>query len=288
MNKSSGRGKVNPWEVIDYFLPVLAMAGDYALEIQARVQSGGDKLSGATRISRALTDADLSVQGLIEVAALARFPRFAYHTEEIDRSINLKYFPKTADYLLALDPINGTLFYQDGLPIFDIILTLIRGREIVAAIDYIPGRQTCFMAIRGEGAFTATRADALERRPWRSFRLGTPSEPVLAYRLEARERARLEESFHIVDLDRDYRPMDWCYTVHSLLTGDVSAYVKQSAHLIDWGAVAFIAEQAGGAVSDFTGAPAPNFFDFPETRVPNLVAAASREILDQVVATLNR
>jgi len=286
VNNSAARGKVNPWEVIDYFLPSLAMAGDYALEIQARVQSSGDKLTGATRISRALTDADLSVQSLIEVAALARFPGFAYHTEELDRSLNFKYFPKSSDYLLALDPINGTLFYQDGLPIFDIILTLIRGREIVAVIDYIPGRQTYFMAIRGEGAFTTTRADALERRPWQTFRLGPPAEPVLVYRLDGRDQARLAESFQVVDLERDYRPPDWRYTAHSLLTGDVSAYVKRSAQLIDWGAVAFIAEQAGGAVSDFGGSPAPNFFDFPETRVPNLVAAASREILDQVVATL--
>ena len=287
MKKTVGK-KTNLWEMIDYYLPVLAMAGDYALEIQERVQSSGDKLHGATRISRALTDADLSVQGLIEVAALARYPGLAYHSEEIDRSLNFKYFPKVADYLLAVDPINGTLFYQDGLPIFDIILTIIRGREIVTSIVYIPGRQTYYMAIRGEGAFTTTRADALERKPWKSFRLEPPAEVVLTYRIGDDYEARLRENFRVTDMDKDYTPRNWKLTLHSLLTGDISAYLKESAQLIDWGAIAFIAEQAGGAACDFSGGPLPNFFDYPDTRVPNIVAAASPEILAQVVAVLNR
>lgn len=284
--KKAGGKKQNLWEMIDYYLPVLAMAGDYAIEIQERVQSSGDKLHGATRVSRALTDADLSVQGLIEVATLARFPQIAYHSEEIDRSWNFKYFPKVADYLIALDPINGTLFYQDGLPIFDIILTIIRGREIVSSIVYIPGRQTYYMAIRGEGAFTTTRADTLDRKPWKAFRLDRPADPVLVYRIDRDYDLKLRENFRLIDLDRDYAPRGWKYTVHSLLTGEISAYLKQSAQLIDWGAVAFIAEQAGGAACDFAGKPLPSFFDFPDNRVPSLVAAASREILDQVVATL--
>ena len=69
---------------------------------------------------------------------LAKFPELGFFTEEEKYSYNLKYFSKDNDYVLTLDPINGTRFYKDGLLIFDIIITILHRRKIEAAVAYIP------------------------------------------------------------------------------------------------------------------------------------------------------
>ena len=124
-------------KVIDYLLPNIVIAGDYAAQIQAVVQNKSNK-NEKTVFQQALTDADLSVQNFLEVALLAEYPDICFYTEEEDKSLNMKYFPTNAEYEISLDPINGTQFYRDNLRIFDIIITITRHDDVVSAITYLP------------------------------------------------------------------------------------------------------------------------------------------------------
>ena len=79
-------------EIVSFLLPQLLTAGRYAARIQQRIHARPAK-SGDTEFQQALTDADLSVQGFLEVVMLSRFPGVKFFSEELADSLNAKYFP---------------------------------------------------------------------------------------------------------------------------------------------------------------------------------------------------
>lgn len=273
-------------QAVEYYLPHLVLAGDYALRIQSRVRSQATKENAATPLSQALTDADLSVQNMIEVATLARYPDVAFDPEEADKSVNLKYFPTDAPFLITLDPINGTAFYKDGLPIFDIIITILEGKRIVAAIVYLPAKGLFFIGIQGHGAFSTTKEGVPHNTTWSPFRLQPQSDIVLTYRCPVEVEEQLRQVLPVRDIQRDYHPRDWNFSINSILTGDITAFVKTQVQIIDWGAIAFIAELSGGVVSDLQGNPIPSYLDYPDRRIPNIVASSSRQVHERILAAI--
>lgn len=274
-------------EIIQYYLPYLILAGDYALQVQSSVHSQDEKGQGATKFSQALTDADLSVQNMVEMATLAKFPQFSVELEEAERSINLKYFPADSRVLIALDPINGTVFYKDGLPIFDIILTVLERGDIAAAVTYIPARGVFYIGLKGKGAFKTTKEEVGRNEPWQKHVLQPTSDTVLTYRCSVDKRDRLSKVMKVRDLEEDYNPETWDLAIFDILDGDIAAYVKENAQIIDWGAIGFIAREAGGVISDISGKPIPRYLDFPNKRIPNIVVSASQDIHGQVIGALN-
>lgn len=266
--------------MIQYFMPFLATAGDYALAIQRRVQSAPDKTEGATAFSQALTDADLSIQNFIEVAALARFPDIAFDPEEAKASINLKYFSPSGPRgcVVFLDPVNGTKFYRDGVPLFDIILTVAENNEIVAAVTYVPARSCYFIGIATQGAYITTRHEYISRALWRNLHLSPTTAPLLTYRCPDSALVHLRNTFDVRALDRDYDPAQWSIVTFSILAGESCGFVKfGGVSVIDWGALAFIAKLAGGIVSDGNGSPIERFPCYPDRTIPSIVAASDAQ-----------
>lgn len=266
------------------FLPSLIVAGDYALRIQKRVGGLVSKVEAASIFSEALTDADIAVQTFFEVILIGRHPDLGFEPEETSR--NLRYFPVNAEYIVTLDPINGTLFYKDGLPLFDIVMTILREGRVVGAVTYVPVRGEFFIGVAGEGAFTTTREEVAQDRPWAEFRLPTaPAQLALTYRCLDDVEARLKRIVPSVDLARDYDPATAWVTIFSILRGDICAFLKGDAQVIDWGAIGFIVEQAGGVVTDFAGQPIPPY-DPPRRRIPNLLCCVDRDLHSRIVSEL--
>ena len=111
-------------DILDYLTPFVVTAGRYSLEVQGQVKSQQGKSGMADAFGEALTDADLSGQAFIEVAMLARFPHLRFFGEEHEQSYNMKYFSDDAELCVYLDPVDGTLFYKDGLDSYNVIATL--------------------------------------------------------------------------------------------------------------------------------------------------------------------
>ena len=151
-------------QLFDYYLSYMPLAGAYALEIQSRIEKHPDKQGMDNPFGAALTDADLSLQNFFEVITLARFPGVAFFGEEEEQSLNMKYFPEGVELKVLLDPIDGTRYYADNLPSFNIIVSIVSQKGFEAAIVYIPGKERCYAARSGEGARVYTRVDLLEGR----------------------------------------------------------------------------------------------------------------------------
>jgi fructose-1,6-bisphosphatase/inositol monophosphatase family enzyme len=258
-------------EMVDYFLGLLVTAGDYALAIQPQV-AGPPQKDGHNPWVSALTDADLSVQNFIEVATLARFPGVHFYGEEQAQSLNQKYFPRDAEISVHLDPINGTFLYKNQRPRWDIILSIAERRRLVAAISYVPSSGRFYLAVRDRGALTGEHRHArladlvpLQTRPG--------SRQCLTYQTpEINDRLRGEfECYDIVTDDDPARGLD---NLNEFYSGRLAAFACRGGECLDWGAVAFIATQAGAKASRLDGSPLHIFEDFdPQETVDMLVAA---------------
>lgn len=146
-----------PRQILQALLPHLRVAAAYAQEIQSCIAAQPEKDSDNIFVS-ALTDADLSIQTFVEVLLLGLFPTVRFHGEEHEKSHNTKYFraldlgPQD-DYLVTLDPIDGTRFYLDGHANYQIILNVLNADGFEAALVIRPAYGRYFYALRGEGLF---------------------------------------------------------------------------------------------------------------------------------------
>lgn len=274
-------------ELTQYYLQALLVAGDYACRIQKSVGLHDAKEGMDNAFSQALTDADLSVQNYIEICTLAKYPQFAFYGEEDDQSLNKKYFPDSSEYILSVDPINGTLYYKDNLPYFDIILTLTKKGELIWVLSYMPRKELIYYAIKGQGTVVLSTAKARERRCGRALKLNAGPGVVLTFRAKHLVDA-LSPKINIVDNDKHYDPAKPGYTVNGIFEGGISGFAIEQAHIIDWGAYAFLVREAGGFATDFKGAEIPNAYDFPRCRVPSLIVATTRPLHEQMISLLNR
>ena len=157
-----------PREILAALLPYLKTAGAYAQQVQTQIAAQPDKDGkGDNFFASALSDADLSIQTMMEVVLLGLFPNVRFYGEEHEQTYNTKYFRAIdlgpqGDYLLTLDPIDGTQFYLDGHSNYQIILGILNADEYEAAIAITPSQDLYYYTLRGEGTFVGSLAQSLD------------------------------------------------------------------------------------------------------------------------------
>ena len=269
--------------LVDYYLPVLISAGDFARAIQAGVQ-GPDPKTGPNAWAEALTDADLAVQTYIEVATIARDPALGFFGEEWAQSVNHKYFDPAAPTVVYLDPVNGTYLYKNQRDGWDIILSIAHEGQLVAAVSYMPARGRFYLALRHRGALTGSRdtprVEAMDRLHTQSG-----SRVCLTYQAPAVKQAVSEQydAFDIVEDDDPARGFD---NLNDLFTGRLDAFACRGGELLDWGAMAFIVHHAGGTVSALDGSPLSGLNAFQPDAPADMLVAASPAIHREILALL--
>lgn len=78
-----------------------------------------------------------------------RFPDFSFLAEESGKTEN----GSKNDYAWVIDPLDGTVNYAHGLPIFSVSIALIKGKEILCGVIYNPILDELFVAEKDKGAF---------------------------------------------------------------------------------------------------------------------------------------
>jgi myo-inositol-1(or 4)-monophosphatase len=61
--------------------------------------------------------------------------------------------PKSSDYKWIIDPLDGTVNYAHGVPIFSVSIGIEKDGEVEVGVVYDPSRKEMFFAIKNEGAF---------------------------------------------------------------------------------------------------------------------------------------
>ena len=276
-----------PRQILETLLPPLRLAAGYARHIQTKIASQPDKTDVANAFAAALTDADLSIQTFVEVALLGAFPDIRFFGEEHEKTYNTKYFRaidfgETRDYLVTLDPIDGTRFYKDGHPSYQIIVTVANTDDYEAVLAISPAYGNYYYGLRGQGTFKGELSVDLD--DCQPLQLSpSPNRVMVGTRL-ASLKPVLSDRYEVISIAEDYSTDVRVPTVNGILTGELAGVVLAIGQLIDGAALAFLAREAGFIVTDLAGEPLPPLAHHQGYRLPGLIMAATPELHQDLVA----
>lgn len=267
-----------------HLLPHFVVAGKLACRIQDDIAKNGNRNGDAKtgdRFTEALTDADIAVETYLGTVLLTSFEDAAFYGEEHERDRVSAYFPKEAPYLVTLDPIDGTLYFKDGLPLFAVILTVCVQDAIRASVVYLPREGRFYFAIRGEGAMTMTAADIEAGRAPTPHRVSRSGNVVLVdTNFRDRKPALEAAGFEVITPTIDYDAgMGWEKTSVKMLEGKIAGMAFINAQLIDAGAIAFIAVEAGGRDNG-------PVFDHESRRAKPLIVGTDADTYEKIAAIM--
>ena len=248
----------SPRKIIETLLPHLRVAAGYARQIQDRIKSLPAK-SAENILSAALTDADLSIQTLVEVALLGTYPDLAFHGEEYEQSRNTKYFSSTKldaeGYLITLDPIDGTKYYLDGFDNYQIILSILSANTYEAAIAISPARHCYYYAIKNQGVYRGSLEQDLD--DCTLLEITNPHPAILLGWGMAHLKPALQDNYRVIDLENCYSSSYQFPNYNGIFSGDLIGWITKRGKFIDSAALAFMARENGCIVTGFDGLPLP-------------------------------
>jgi len=234
---------------------------------------GGDMQVDKKGAIDLVTNIDIEVERSFRAMIAERFPDHEVLGEEFAQAAEHDEIPR---FCWVFDPVDGTTNYAHGLPIFCSSLALeIDGAPVVGAI-YDPTRRELFSAERGQGAW-------LNGKP---LRVSTPDALIDSLLVTGFPYSVQQESGELVGLFAEFlrssravrrlgsAALDLCYVA----AGRFEAFWEQKLNPWDVSAGALIVEEAGGRVTDSTGAPF-------RSRTGSIVASNGR-IHDAVVDTI--
>ena len=214
-----------------------------------------DKADGAGPV----TEADLAVNALLEEKLLNARPNYGWLSEEsADNSLR-----QSKEFVFIIDPIDGTRSFIEGARTWAHSLAVARHGVITAAVVLLPMRDLLFTAELGGGARLNNTPISASRQD------GYLGSNILAAKpgLDAKHWADGKPPV----FDRHHRP-SLAYRLSLVAQGEFDAMLTlRPSWEWDIAAGALIITEAGGTISDKTGAPLK--FNSTDPRLNGVVAA---------------
>lgn len=197
-------------------------------------------------ISSVVTEADLTSEKVI-MEELERGPdRYNIISEESGYADHRSFFT------WVIDPLDGTSNFAAGLPWFGVIITLFRDSTPVMAGMYLPVDDQLYYAESGQGAWK-------NDQPIRCSGSRDLKEILVAYSFDfSSEPGKTEAEMELMNrLSKKIRNtrstnclIDFCYAAEGML----GAAINQTTRIWDIAAPWLLIREAGGIVTDITGA----------------------------------
>lgn len=219
-----------------------------------------------------VTDADEAAERFLEAEILRAFPDALVIGEEgVSKDARLLDALGDADLTFILDPVDGTLNFASGLPLFGVMAAVVVKGEVVCGIILDPISDDSAMAVRGEGAWiqkpdgTTTPLHAAHAVPL-SQMTGNVSWRFLPEDL----RSVVTGNFPQVAMAADFRCS--AHTYRLIASGHLHFSFSSSVMPWDHAAGWLIYREAGGYTAHFDGSPYR-----PVNRGGGLISAPDRE-----------
>jgi myo-inositol-1(or 4)-monophosphatase len=233
----------DPKALLDLAVRAAKAAGDLLI---AGLRSGPTEVSSKSTKTDLVSDLDRASEELIISAIRAERPGDGFLGEEGGTTAG------TSPVRWVVDPLDGTVNYLYGIPVFAVSIAAEVGTEVVAGVVHDPSRAETFTAVAGGGSYCNGRR----------LKASDASDPALAlvgtgFAYDARVRNR--QGRVVADLlprVRDIRragaaALDLC----AVGAGRLDAYFESGTHHWDRAAGALVATEAGAWVGDLEGGP---------------------------------
>ena len=192
-----------------------------------------------------VTEADRAAEAAIRAILDSEYPHDAIIGEEYGEKSG------TSGRSWILDPIDGTVSFMAGRPIFGTLIALLEdGWPVLGVIDQ------CISGERWVGA--AGRETTFNGKPVRTRSCRALSDAVLASTGPQYFDEHTAEHFMGLAAKTAHKRMLWggdCYNYGLLAAGHIDLVVESGLKLHDFAALAPIVEGAGGMMCDWNGEP---------------------------------
>ena len=198
-----------------------------------------------------VTEADRAIESLLRNEIRAAFPQDAVLGEEHGEIAG------SSGFRWVIDPIDGTVSFSTGVPLFGTLIGLEFRDRIVAGICSMPALGERVWASRGGGAWWERRRPdgSMHRSPARVRRCERLADALVCTSgLEYFERARATDSLvRVARASRRIRGWSDCYAGMLVATGRCDAWFDPVMHPWDSGPFPVILAEAGGVFTDWRG-----------------------------------
>ncbi len=206
-----------------------------------------------------VTAADLASERLIVEAIRNRFPD--HHILSEEGLGDLHDVAAEIPHLWLVDPLDGTVNYAHGFPVWGVTLALAERGRVVMGVTYDPLREQIFWAEQGQGAWcNGERLHVSKVERLQDALLATG----FAYKRASLGAASTEEEpgnnlaeFGVVmpRVQGIRRAGAAALDLAYLAAGWLDAYWEMHLQPWDWAAGTLLIREAGGTVSDMRGEP---------------------------------
>jgi 3'(2'), 5'-bisphosphate nucleotidase len=223
-------------------LPIARMAGMAILSVY---ESGADMQVEHKSDDSPLTLADkksnqVICDGLEELSP--RFPIISEENKQVDYEVRKNY-----EYYWLIDPLDGTKEFIKRNGEFTVNIALVKDREVVLGIVYIPCLDEMYWAAKGEGAWWMT-AEGTEKLQVSDFRMTDAQLRVVCSRSHQNEATK---NFVEALLEPVLISKGSSLKFLILAKGEADLYPRMSPTMEwDTAAAQIVLEEAGGRVID--------------------------------------
>jgi len=228
-----------------------------------------------------VSQADLAAQEAIRECILNSFPDHDFLSEEDAADRKSQGLPaiteRKSEYRWVVDPLDGTTNYIHHMPGWAVSIALQKGSNIELGVVYDPLSKETYVAERGKGAL-------LNGKRLKSSGCTALDKALVAVSFSAhvpRDSPEIRRFVEVLLASQSVRrlgsaALNLCYVA----AGRLDAYFATSVAIWDVAAGLLIAEEAGGKMTAFDGSPIA-------LERPELIAAASEQLLQKLVATVS-
>lgn len=223
---------------------------DTAIDASKRAGEIAKKYFELTTLERALKDdaslvtiADKESETAIVEAIVTNFPDHGIVGEE-GTAVN-----PDAEYQWIIDPIDGTSNFVNGIPIFGASIALAKDGEVILGVIYNPVTDSLFVAEKGKGATYNGKTIQVSEQDAKN---GLVTFGYGAGLGELRDKTLLAACAYFKSRRTlGSTAVELCYIARGGIEGTIIKALKPW----DYAAGALIVTEAGGMVTDHTGAP---------------------------------
>lgn len=232
-------------------IPMIQLAIEAALETGKYLKESVGKVleveSKYGQETNLVTQIDKNAEEIIINKIRKKYPDHDFLAEE-SGSHN-----KQSEYRWVIDPLDGTLNFTHGIPLFSVSIAVEKQGEIVAGVVYEPNLDELFTAEKGKGAF-------LNKKPIRVSKVDSLIESMMVTGFPYTIRDNPDNAVqHFVNLLMKVQgvrrlgsaAVDLCYVA----CGRFEGFWEVSLNAWDMAAGILFIEEAGGRFTDFRGAP---------------------------------